>query len=91
MATLLLILKAAGCLLLFLLALLLLLILLLLFVPFRYRLRGSFLSDQADGTAQASWLFQAVSLSVTYHHGRAVSGSLRLFGIPLFRIEGGLS
>ena len=70
------------------LLLLLLLVLLLLFSPIGYKLRGTFLEERADGTAKASALFGVVSGEICYHHGIAVSGSLRLFGIKLFGIEG---
>ncbi|MDO4265760.1 MAG: hypothetical protein Q4C63_04770 [Eubacteriales bacterium] len=87
MAVLLFILKMLGALVLFLLALLLLLLLLLLFVPFRYRLSGSYEKEVPDGTVSVSWLFHAVRLQVTYHHGAAVSGDMRIFGVPVRRFE----
>ena len=81
-------LKFIGFLLLFLLGLLLLALFLLLFVPFRYRVSGSYVKEVPDGTVSVSWLFHAVSLRVTYHHGAAVSGKLCVFGIPVRKIEG---
>lgn len=91
MAAVLLILKIIGILLLTVLGLILLALLLILLVPFRYKLKGSYLEGVPDGTVEASWLFHAVSFRVTYHHGAAVSGSIRILGIPVKRIEGGVS
>lgn len=81
-------LKIVGVLFLFVLGFLLLALLLLLFVPFRYRVFGSYLKSVPDGTVSVSWLFHAVSLRVTYHHGAAVSGRFCIFGIPVRKIEG---
>lgn len=88
MAAVWLILKAALWLLLVLLGLLLLVLLLLLFIPFRYRLSGSFLNEVPDGTVILSWFLHLVTVELTYHHGVCLSGSIRLFGIPIRRIEG---
>lgn len=82
------ILKIIVFLLLLILGLLLLALLLLLFVPFRYRISGSYRREIPDGTISASWLFHAVSLHITYHHGAAVSGRFCIFGIPVRKIEG---
>lgn len=90
MAVLLTVLKIIGIVLLVVLGLLLTALLLLLFVPFRYHISGSYVREVPDGTVYVSWLFRAVSLRLTYHHGIAVSGSLRLFGIPVRKIEGEL-
>lgn len=84
----LLILKLLGTLLLLLLGLCLLLLLCVLFVPFRYRLSGSFQDAKPDGSAEVSWLFRALTLRITCAGGAAVNGSLRLFGIPIYRISG---
>lgn len=70
------------------LLLLLFLLLLLLFVPVRYRLNGSFVEEKPDGTAELSWLCRAVSAEITYHHGVAASGAIKLFGFRIFRIRG---
>ena len=91
MAVLLFLLKLIGSVLLCLLAVLLICVLLLLFVPFRYRIRGSFEQEIPDGTVCASWLFHAVTFRITYHHGAAVSGDIRVFGIPVQRIEASAS
>lgn len=82
------ILKWLVLLLLLLLGLLLFLVILVLFVPVRYRLDGSFIDEKADGTAKLSWLWHIVTADITYHQGTAVSGSVRLFGIRLYRIGG---
>lgn len=71
-----------------LLLLLLLLILILLFAPLRYRIKGSYLDEKADGTAKADLLFGLLSVRIKYHHGIAETGSISVIGIPIYRIEG---
>lgn len=83
-------LKLIGMLLLIALGILLTLILLVLFVPVHYRLSGSYTDETPDGTVRFTWLLHLVTAEVTYYHGVAVSGTLRILGIPVRRLEGEL-
>ena len=82
------ILKLLLILVLVLLGLALLLLLLLLFAPISYRARGSADETVMDGRGRISWLFGTVSADIEYRHGVAKIGSIRLFGVKLYSIEG---
>ena len=80
--------KLLFILLLVLLCLLILALLLLLFAPISYRAKGSLNEEELDGDLRLSWLFGAVSADLHHIHGEAQIGSIRLFGIKLYSIEG---
>lgn len=82
----LLILKIIGIGLLCLLGLVLLFALLVLFVPVRYKVRGSYLDKTIKASGQITWLCHAVSVLGIYDGGaKENKGNLkvRLFGIPV--------
>lgn len=80
LATGLLILKWIGMILLGILGLVLTMILLVLFVPVRYRARGSYY-EELKGKASVSWLLHILSLSVVYDGEPNVA--IRIFGIRM--------
>ncbi|MBQ9421778.1 MAG: hypothetical protein IJU30_08535 [Lachnospiraceae bacterium] len=87
------ILKWIGIILLIVLGLILLALLIVLFVPVRYRISGSFLSDIPDGSASASWLLGAVRGGAEYHRPEkagdrpaGVSAFVKVLWITLFEI-----
>ena len=82
------VLRTAALIILILVIMLIILAALLLFSPIGYRLRGSFADEQPDGTARFSAFFGVLKGEISYHHGAAVSGELRLFGIRIYNIEG---
>lgn len=65
-----------------------LLLLILLFAPISYRLKGSYIDELPDGTADVKAFFGMIHLSISYDHGVAESGYIKLFGITIYRIEG---
>lgn len=79
---LLLILKITGILLLVLLGLILAVLLCILFVPVRYRLKGS-RHEELKAFGQVFWLLHAVSLSARYQE-KELDIKLKLFGITLW-------
>ena len=82
----LLILKIIGIGLLCLLGLALLFILLVLFVPVRYKVRGSYIDKKIKAFGQVTWLGRAVSVLGAYDGDAGENkGSfrVRLFGIPI--------
>ena len=78
----------AGRLILVLLAIVLLLLILVLTVPVRYRLNGQVTEKKPEGTAEISWLAHTMTGRITYHGGKAVSGTVRVFGIRVYRFTG---
>ncbi len=69
---------------------------LILFVPIRYRVSGSYLSDVPDGTARAGWLFRMLQIVAAYHRtpskGSPEGGFsvvIKVFGIPVRTLVGG--
>jgi hypothetical protein len=69
---------------------------LILFVPIRYRISGSYLSDVPDGTAMAGWLFRMLQIVAAYHRtppeGSPEGGFsvvIKVFGIPVRTLVGG--
>lgn len=71
-----------------LLILLILLLLILLFAPISYKIKGSYVDELPDGTADVRAFFGIIHLSISYDHGVAESGFIKLFGITIYRIEG---
>lgn len=70
------------------LILLILLLLILLFAPISYRLKGSYIDELPDGTADVRAFFGMIHLSISYDHGVAESGYIKMLGITIYRIEG---
>lgn len=83
MSILLTILKIIGITLLILLAVVIVLLMLLLFVPFCYRVQGSFAEGKPAGKAEIRYLFPLLRVSFSYE-GDKKTGVIRLLGIRLF-------
>ena len=83
MSILLTILKIIGIILLFLLAMAIIFLVLLLFVPFRYRIQGSFSEGKPAGNAELRYLFPLLRVSFSYESDKK-TGVIRLLGIKLF-------
>ena len=81
------VLKIIASSLLMLLAFILVLLLLLLFVPFRYRLNGSFRENIPDGEADLSWFLRFIRLHLQYNEGVLVSGGIYVLGFLLFQLK----
>jgi len=79
------ILKIAGIVLLCLLGLVLLLIILLLVLPWRYRVTGNLREKQYEAEIKVSWMLKAVYLRQYVNSGEEAGGTLRIFGLRLFR------
>lgn len=85
LATILLVLKIIGFVLLGIIGLFLVLLLAVLFVPVRYRIKGSYYGE-LKGKAAVSWLIHIISISVTYD-GEA-DMAVRIFGIRVGKRTG---
>lgn len=79
------ILKITGIILLGILGLLLFLILLLMVLPWRYRITGKLRGKEYEGELEVSWMFKAVCLRQYVKSGEEGGGTLRIFGLRLFR------
>lgn len=79
------ILKIAGIILLSILGLFLLLILLLLVFPWRYRISGRIRGKEYEGELEVCWMLKAVFLKQYVKSGEEGGGTLRIFGLRLFR------
>ena len=69
---------------------------LVLFVPIRYRISGSYLSDVPDGTAMAGWLFRMLQIVAAYHRTPSkespeggLSVVIKVFGFRVRTLVGG--
>lgn len=83
MSILLTILKIIGIILLVLLAVAIIFLVLLLFVPFCYRVQGSFSEGKPAGNAELRYLFPLLRVSFSYESDKK-TGVIRLLGIKLF-------
>lgn len=83
MSILLTILKIIGIILLVLLAVAIIFLVLLLFVPFCYRVQGSFSEGKPAGNAELRYLFPLLRVSFSYESDKKI-GVIRLLGIKLF-------
>ena len=77
------ILKIIGIILLVLLAVAIIFLVLLLFVPFCYRVQGSFSEGKPAGNAELRYLFPLLRVSFSYEPDKK-TGVIRLLGIKLF-------
>ena len=64
-----------------------LLLLAILFVPVRYKIKGSLKEHIADGDIRLTWLFHTLRLDLKYDKEALIKGKLRLFGIPLYTFD----
>jgi hypothetical protein len=78
------ILKILGIAILVVLGLVLALLILVLFVPVRYKAKGSFEGKNVDVGANVSWLFKFVHLKVGYKYSEPFCIKLKVLGIPIF-------
>lgn len=76
------ILKVIGIVLLCILAFVLITIVIVLFVPLRYRARGSYLEEKPEAEGKVSWLLSAVSLTFFYQESK-LTWKLKILGIPI--------
>ena len=83
MSILLTILKIIGIILLVLLAVAIIFLVLLLFVPFCYRVQGSFSEGKPAGNAELRYLFPLLRVSFSYESDKK-TGVIRLLGIKLY-------
>ena len=83
MSILLTILKIIGIILLVLLAVAIIFLVLLLFVPFYYKVQGSFSEGKPAGNAELRYLFPLLRVSFSYESDKK-TGVIRLLGIKLF-------
>lgn len=78
------VLKIIGIVILVLLGLILFLLLLVLFVPVRYRGKGSYQNGTFMTTLRVSWLLHIVSVTGAYQNEQELHLVLKIFGIPFF-------
>ena len=83
-SVLLIILKIIGISILVILGLILLILLLVLFVPVRYRAKGTYLDSSPSVEARVTWLLHIVSIKASYCKGNALHIYLKLFGLSIY-------
>lgn len=78
------VLKYAGIAVVIIIAVALFLIASLLFIPVRYRVKGSLGEEVPDGNIRLTWFFRLLRLDLRYDKDELVIGKLRILGIPVY-------
>ena len=87
MAILLAVLKFTGIAIAVLFVIAVLLLLAVLFVPVRYRIKGSLKEHTPDGSLRLTWFFHVLRLDLRYDKEALIKGKLRLFGVPVYSFD----